>query len=356
MGAAEDDTQILDERGTRRHRTTGRVRIEDVARVAGVSPQTVSRFFRRPESVAPPSVARIRAAISETGYVPNLIAGSLASNRTRVVAIVVPTIANPVHAAPVEALSDVLRGEGYQVLLGSTRYSPEVEREIIFTFLGRRVDALVVTGGTPEEETRTLIEAAAIPVVQIWELPDDPIDMAVGFSNAEAGAAVARHLAACGYRRPVVVAHAAASDTRSAARVAGFMAAAKDLKMRLPSVLAIERAAMVAGGGETLDRIFSIDPEVDAVFGVSDQIGVGIVLACHRRGIAVPGRLGVVGFGDTDLAAQLVPSLTTVHLHRHRLGQVAGEMILQRLRGAPVARKVVDLGFELVPRESTRRR
>ncbi len=338
-------------RAKRRFRTTGRVRIEEVARLAGVSPQTVSRFFRLPALVAGPTGERIRTAVFETGYVPNLIAGSLASNRSRVIAVIVPTIANPVHAAPVEGLSNVLRQEGYQVLLGSTGYDSEVEAELIAAFLGRRVDGLIITGSTATPETRAMIRAAGIPIVQIWELPDDPIDMAVGFSNSAAGADVARHLAERGYRRPLIVAHAAPSDTRSAARVTGFLAAAGKLKMDKPPVLVTDRTTTVVGGADTLDRILALDP--DSVFAVSDQIGVGIVLACLGRNIPVPARFGVVGFGDVDIAAKLVPSLTTIHVHRHRLGEMAGELLLRRFRGETVNDRVLDIGYELVVRDST---
>ena len=338
----------------RRHaRATGRVRIEDVARLAAVSPQTVSRFFRAPALVAAATGERIREAVQASGYVPNLIAGSLASNRSRVVAILVPTIANPVHAAPVEGLSDVLGEAGYQVLLGCTGYDRTKETGLIQAFLGRRVDGLVITGGSLGPETGDLLRALGLPVVQIWELPDDPIDMAVGFSNHAAGAAVAEHLAARGYRWPVVLAHAAASDTRSAARVEGFLDASARLGRRRPSVLAIDSPTSLGSGEAALERVLLVEPEADAVFAVSDQVAVGIVLACQRRGLAVPGRLAVVGFGDVDIAARLVPALTTVRVHRYRLGEQAGHMLLARLEGQAVERRVVDIGFELILRESS---
>jgi len=339
----------------RRSRGTGRVLIEDVARIANVSTQTVSRFFRAPSLVAEATGNVIREAVVATGYVPNLIAGSLASNRSQVVAILVPTIANPVHAAPVEGLATVLRSNGYQVLLGSTGYDAETEQDLIATFLGRRVDGLIITGISVLPAARRMIEAAGIPVVQIWELPDDPIDMAVGFSNFETGVQIAEHLAERGYRRTVVIAHAAVADTRSAARVAGFKAASARLGLREAPVIKVDRTTSVQGF-EILDRLFDADSRVDSIFAVSDQVAIGVLLACQSRGIRLPETLGIVGFGDVEIAAQLTPTLTTVRIDRYRLGALAGEMLLRRFQGLEVSEPVVDIGFEFVVRDSTPRR
>lgn len=335
----------------RRARTTGRVRIEDVARAAGVSSQTVSRFFREPVRVGAASAARIREAVAATGYVPNLVAGSLASNRSRVIAILVPTIANPVHAAPVEGASDVLRAAGYQVLLGSTGYDPSREAELVRAFIGRRVDGLIVTGGGPE--TRRLAHAIRLPVVQLWELPQDPIDMAVGFCNRSGGAAIAGHFAARGHRRLAVIGHSAIADTRSAARVVGFVEAARARGLASPAVVTIDGPMTVGSGEPALACLLDRAPACDAVFAVSDQIAIGMVLACRRRGIEVPADLAIAGFGDADIAARLTPALTTVRVDRERLGAEAGRLLLARLADGETDPSTRDIGFELVVRASS---
>lgn len=343
----------IDTAKRRRSRGTGHVRIEDVARDANVSAQTVSRFFRDPALVSPPTAQKIRASIVATGYVPNLIAGSLASNRSGIIAILVPTIANPVHASPVQGLADAVRKHGYQVLVGMTDYDRETEHGLIEAFLGRRVDGIVVTGAQLRPDTEALLRRSGVPTVQLWELPDDPVEMAVGHSNAGIGRAMARHMLERGHRRVAVVGHAAVADTRSAARVQGFREVYGEAGEPPPVVIDVERPNAVGQTPALLERLLAQRPALQGVFCVTDQVAIGLVLACQRAGVAVPGRIAIAGVGDSDLAALVTPALTTVRIQRHELGRRAGQMLLARIAGEDVSPAVADLGFSLVVREST---
>ena len=175
-----------------------RRRMEDVARRAGVSQMTVSRALRTPDKVAPATRARIATAVAELDYVPDLVAGGLAAKRSRLVAVIVSTLENSIFAATVEGLTTVLRDDGYAVLLGASGYSRETEEKLVRATLGRRPDGLVLTGDLHTPAARRLLRASGIPVVETWELPDDPLDLSVGFSNRDAGAAMVRTLH--GYR------------------------------------------------------------------------------------------------------------------------------------------------------------
>lgn len=333
----------------RRSRSSGHVRIEDVARCAGVSAQTVSRHLRSPDQVSPATAARIVSAIDATGYMPNLLAGALASNRSRVVAILVPTIANPVHAAPVQGLSDLLRASGYEVLVGTTGYDPATEQALVAAFLGRRVDGIVLTGAAIAPATARMLSRSRVPTVQLWELPEYPVDMAVGLHNDAVGATVAAHLAGRGYHRLAVVRHAAVSDTRSASRATGFIDEARRLGLPPPLLLTADKPAEMAQAPALLAELRG----TQAVFCVGDQLAIGLVLACQRLGIAVPQDLAVVGVGDSDLAGLITPPLTTVRIPRYALGRAAAELLLGRFAGQEDGPKVVDVGFELVVRGSS---
>lgn len=348
-----DGKHRVDRPAPRRSRSTGHVRIEDVARAAKVSAQTVSRYFRRPESVSAPTADKIRASVEATGYVPNLVAGSLASNRSRIIAVVVPTIAYPVHATQVQGLGDAVRAEGYQVLVGTTNYDRETEYRLVETFLGRRVDGIVLAGAILRPDTVRLLRGSRIPTVQIWELPDDPVDMAVGHSNYDIGRTVARHLLERGRRRLAVIAHAAESDTRAAARVRGFRDELAVAKVKPPTIIEVSRPNDMTATPDLLARLLRLRPKPDAVFCVNDPLAVGLVLACHRAGVRVPEDLAIAGVGDSDLAAMVTPAVTTVRIPRYELGQTAGAMLLERLAGTRPAQSVVDLGFKLVVRQST---
>jgi LacI family gluconate utilization system Gnt-I transcriptional repressor len=334
----------------RRSRGTGRVRIEDVARAADVSAQTVSRFLRHPDQVGPAASERIAAAIREVGYVPNLIAGSLASNRSRVVAIIVPTLANPIHAQPVEGLGDALRADGYQVLVGTTDFSGDVEEALVRAFVGRRVDGIVITGGRLSAASRTVLKAAAIPVVQLWELPRVPFDMAVGNSNIDIGACIARHFAERGYRRLAVIGHLQKSDTRSADRVTGFVAETKRLGLPDPVVMAVDRPMLIRNTTDLLAQLQHAN--VRAVFTTSAQLSVVLLLNARAAGIAVPGELAIAGL-ESDLSTVVSPTLTAVRVPAYDLGLQAGRLLLRRMAGEKVTQRRIDTGFEFIPREST---
>jgi LacI family gluconate utilization system Gnt-I transcriptional repressor len=334
----------------RRSRSTGRVRIEDVARAAEVSAQTVSRFLRHPGQVGPAASARIAAAIREVGYVPNLVAGSLASNRTRVVAIIVPTLANPVHAQPVEGLGDALRADGYQVLVGTTDFRPEVEAALIAAFVGRRVEGIVITGGRLSAASRRVLRGAAIPVVQLWELPRVPFDMAVGTSNIDIGVCMARHFAERGYRRLAVIGHLRKSDTRSADRVTGFLAEAARKGLAPPHVMAVDRPMLIRDTSDLLAELRQAGSE--AVFCTSAQLSVVLLLNARAAGIAVPGALAIAGL-ECDLSTVVNPTLTAVRVPAYDLGLQAGHLLLRRMAGESVAQRRIDTGFEFFARQST---
>lgn len=336
----------------RRSRRSGRVRIEDVARAAGVSAQTVSRALREPARVGAEARARVQAAIAQVGYVPDLVAGALASNRSRVVGVIVPTLANAVHASSVEGVSDAVGPAGFEVLIGTTGYDRAREGALARTFLGRRVDGLVIAAGALTPETDALLRAARLPVVQLWELPRDPVDLAVGVDGEAIGAAMAQHLAGRGYRRLAMLEHSAAADTRSAARARGFRAALGALGLTPPRSIAAPRPWIMEEAAALLGPLLA-EGKPDAVFCTGDILAIGLLLGCRRAGIVVPRDLAVAGVGDSDLAALMAPALTTVRIPRYRMGLQAGQMLLRRIAGEAVAPRCLDLGFEVVVRDST---
>jgi len=336
----------------RRSRGRGRVRIEDVAEAAGVSAQTVSRALREPDRVGAEARARVQEAIARVGYVPDLVAGALASNRSRVVAIVVPTLANAVHAGSVEGLSDAVGPAGYQVLVGTTGYDRLRERDVVRAFLGRRVDGLAIAGGVLDREADALLRAAGIPVVQLWELPEDPVDLAVGVDGVAVGVSVARHFVQGGHRRLAVIGHSAVSDTRSAARATGFVDTVVSLGLPQPRLIEAARPWAMREAAGLLEPLLAGAEPPSAVFCTGDQIAIGLLLGATRAGIAVPGQLAIAGVGDSDLAALVTPALTTVAIPRYRMGLEAGRMLLRRLAGETVTPRCLDLGFELILRAS----
>ncbi len=194
---------------------TGGITLSDVASLAGVSAITVSRALNTPAAVSPETLERVRSAISRSGYVPNLVAGGLASNRSRLVAALVPTIAGPVFLETIQALTDALAEAGCQLILGQSGYSGAREDALIDAIVGRRPDGIVLTGIMHSPEGRKRLLASGIPIVETWDITPTPIDMIVGFSQEKAGAEVADYLYRKGYRRPALI---TADDQRAMLR------------------------------------------------------------------------------------------------------------------------------------------
>ena len=338
----------------RRSRRGGGITLGDVARIAGVSPITASRALNTPDQVAPEKLARVREAVARTGYVPNRLAGGLASARSRLVAAVVPTIAGPVFMEMVQSLTTALADAGYQLMLGQSGYTESREDALLEAIIGRRPDGIVLTGILHSPEGRRRLLASGIPVVETWDLTPTPIDMLVGFSHTEAAAAVARHLHAKGRCRPALL---SADDERALRRNRGFVDEALRLGLvreaaEIP-VLRVPAPTTLGSGRSGLARLLAEWPEVDAVFCSSDMLALGVLIEAAARGIAVPQQLAVVGFGDLGFAADTQPALSTVRIDGTGIGQRAARFIVDRADGRTTGEKVVDLGFRVIERGSS---
>ncbi|URI08594.1 LacI family DNA-binding transcriptional regulator [Aquincola tertiaricarbonis] len=333
----------------RSRRRSGAVTLHDVARLAEVAPITASRALNTPDRVSPEVLQRVTDAVRRTGYVPNLLAGGLASTRSRLVAAVVPTIAGPVFLQTIQSLTAALEAQGYQLMLGQTGYVDSREDALLEAIIGRRPDGIVLTGIMHSAHGRQRLLAAGIPVVETWDLTPTPIDMLVGFSHVEVGRAVAAFLHGRGRRRLAVM---AGDDERSARRHGAFRQAAVALGLPEPALVTVPAPTTLGSGRAALQQLLAADASVDAVFCSSDLLALGVLTEAQARGLAVPAQLAVMGFGDLEFAADLHPGLTTVRIDSHAIGRQAARFIVERAEGRPVAERVVDLGFSIVERGS----
>ena len=331
-------------------RSTGSVTLGDVAKLAGVSPITVSRVLNRPELVTPDTIEHVQQVIARTGYVPNLLAGGLASRRSRLVAAIVPQIAHSLFVETIQSLTDRLGEAGYQVLLGLSGYSETREEDLLTAILSRRPDAIFLTGINHSAESRRRLLAARIPVVETWDLTPTPLDMLVGFSHEKVGQAAAEFLFGRGYRRFGLV---WADDERAALRRRGFLSVLAGHGITEVQTSIVPAPSTFQRGREGLSRLLESHARPDAVFCSSDALAQGVLVETQARGLSVPGELAIMGFGDFDFAAHTHPSLSTVRIDRPAIGRKAAEALLARIEGQSVAEKVIDVGFELIGREST---
>ncbi|MHA4870672.1 LacI family DNA-binding transcriptional regulator [Duganella sp. PWIR1] len=321
----------------------------DVAKVAGVSPITVSRALNQPHLVRPNTVAKVQAAVQQTGYVRNMMAGALASSRSRLVSLVLPTISTPIFADMVQAASDQLTAAGYQVMLGLSSYEAWREEMLVETILSRRPDGVILTGSLHTDSTRRRLQASQVPVVEAWDLTPSPIDMMVGFSHEEVGHAIAQHLLERGYKRIAIL---AVEDPRAARRNQGLQAGLAKHGVQVAAIQVMPLPSTFALGRDGLALLLERCPDVDAVVCSSDTLAHGVLTEAIARGLAVPQQLAVLGFGDLNFAARTYPPLSTVRVDGANIGRVAAQAILDRLEGKAVS-TLTDTGFQLIQRGST---
>ncbi|CAM5219901.1 LacI family transcriptional regulator OS=Castellaniella defragrans OX=75697 GN=HNR28_000959 PE=4 SV=1 [Castellaniella defragrans] len=336
-----------------RRLTTQSITMIDVARIAGVSAQTVSRVLRTPETVSPERRERVMAAIRETNYVHNAVASNLASSRSHTVAAIIPLISNSIFAGTVQGLTQELLPFGYQVIIGITEYDSAKEEDIVRSILGRRPHGIFLIGTHHSSMTRQLLENSGIPVVESWDWVTNPIDSLVGFSNRQALIDLQAHLAQAGYRNPVFCGVVTDGDKRAEERLKGFNHGLKKFfgHTSKRQVILHEPVYTMAMGRTFLHEARTRYPDADVLVFTSDVFATGALFEAQREGLRVPQDIAITGFGGYDFAGETNPSLTTVTLPVTEIGARAARLILQGTEGKRGCR--IKVNFKLAPGGST---
>jgi len=331
-----------------------RATLSDVARRAGVSPVTVSRAIRHPEMVSEDLRKRIDAAVQALNYIPNHLASALASTRTHIVGVIVPSLTNGVFDDYLGAIQDVLNPAGIQVLVLNVRYSEMQEEQAIATLMGYHPEAMIVAGVDQTERSRQLLKNSGVPVVQTMDVSGAPIDLNIGLDHGAAGAAAVQYLYDQGHRK---IAHLTArADPRARRRHAGYQQRMDELGLSTAGLVAASpRPSDVAMGGELFAKVLDDVPDLTAVFTCNDDLALGTLFECQRRGIRVPDDVAIIGFNDLDFTTAAVPTLSTVSTERRQMGTWAAETILEIIRGSGQrpSQQSVDVGFSILKRGST---
>lgn len=341
----------------------GRATLADVAAAAGVTSITVSRYLREPHRVAAATGTAVARAIADTGYVPNKQAGALASGglgSARMVAALIPNIANSIFAETVQGLADGLHGSELELMLAATGYSTQREEEQLRALLGWFPSAVIVTGRRHTPGALALMRAAherGTPVIEIWDhRPRNTSGfLQVGFDHAAVGHAMAAHLIARGHRALAYVDSGVAEDFRAHERGAAFMKAAQAQGvpvMRVDAPAADDDA--IGAGRSTLAGLLDARgrPRVRAAAFANDHLACGAWIEAQARGLSVPQDLALLGFGDFPLGRQLGVGLSTVQVPRREIGEAAAQAVLALLRG-DTAVASARLGWQLIERGSS---
>lgn len=334
------------------------VTVKAVARHAGVSMMTVSRALRTPELVTAKTLAIVRDSIQKTGYVPNKLAGSLASGRSGQVAMLIPSIANRFFADLIDGASLGLEAQGLQIIISQFHYSEQRCQEQILALMSWAPDALIIVGPVPQS-SRNFLTQRGIPVLETLELLEKPLDINVGLSHTQGGAAAGEYLLSCGYRRLTCICSSPTRDRRAYHRVQGVQEVWREQGLPEPELVISDNPSPLAGGHECMSRILHTTPLPDAVFCTNDELAFSALMVTRAAGLRVPEDIGFMGFNGLEISRQSIPSITTVQVDSRAIGQQCAELLLARLaatqgntivKNAPIQ---VDVGFTLIEGQST---
>jgi len=328
-------------------------RIQDVAKLAEVSTATVSRALATPERVSPEARARVQEAIAKTGYVPNLAARSLRSQKTGMVLVVLPDLANTFFSKILRGIEETLFEAGYGMIISDLDGSPEKEAHFAAFTAAGRVDGAILLNGHLFGQTREGEGKPAritIPLVALCEaIPGADIPQ-IESDNRAAAARMTQHLASQGHRSIAYVS-GPAINILERERFQGFKDGLEAAGLPFDSDLVIPGDYTVASGVMAGQNLLARSSRPSAVFCTSDEMAIGLMRTLFSAGLRVPDDISVAGFDDIEFAAVAEPALTTIHQPRRELGQAAATVLIDLLQGRPTPKRI-RLDTELVIRDS----
>lgn len=327
-------------------------RLADVARLAGVSTATVSRALNQPATVTAELRERVQRAVEALGYVPHGAARALASRRSNTIGAVVPTIDNAIFARNIQALQARLFEYGRTLFLASSDYDYAREQREVQSLVERGIDGLILVGEEREQLVYRLLEKKHLPYVTTWLYDENSSHPCVGFDNHQAAYQIASYLLDIGHRDIAMVAGITIGNDRAAARVEGVRAALADRDIQFAHGQLVEHAYEIAEGRRAASRLLASPHRPTAIICGNDVLAFGVLFECRSRGVDVPHEISITGFDDLDLAANVDPPLTTIHVPAAEMGRRAADYLLAQLEKTSTPRKT-QLQATLVVRETT---
>ncbi|NRP13453.1 MULTISPECIES: LacI family DNA-binding transcriptional regulator [unclassified Aliiroseovarius] len=331
--------------------------LRDVSEASGVSEMTVSRVLRNRGDVSQATREKVLAAAKELGYVPNKIAGALASQRVNLVAVIIPSLSNMVFPEVLTGINQVLDETPLQPVFGVTKYDPEREEKVLYEMLSWRPSGVIIAGLEHSENAKAMLRAAGIPVVEIMDTDGPAIDACVGISHRRAGRMMAKAILKAGYRNIGFLGTKMPLDHRARKRFEGFTEALAKEGIEIMDQEFYEGGSALAKGREMTETILTRSPDLDFLYYSNDMIGAGGLLYCLDKGIDVPGKLGLAGFNGVELLEGLPRRLATMDACRLEIGRAAAKIIAERAQDGGVAGgERVELAPKIEPGETLKRR
>lgn len=329
--------------------------LRDVSEASGVSEMTVSRVLRNKGDVSQATRQKVRDAAKRLGYVPNKIAGALASNRVNLVAVIVPSISNMVFPDVLAGISEGLEETELQPVIGVTNYHPEKEEQVLFEMLSWRPSGVIIAGLEHSDAARAMMTRAGIPIVEVMDTDGDPIDCCVGISHRRAGRQMAEAILAQGYSRIGFLGTKMPLDHRARKRFEGFTSALAKAGVEIAEREFYSGGSALLKGREMTKTIMERRPDLDFLYYSNDMIGAGGLLWLRDQGIDVPGQVGLAGFNAVEMLAGLPQQLATMDSCRREVGRVAARLIATRQDSDTAQSETIEMTPRLDPGDTLNR-
>ncbi|GAA5647631.1 putative LacI family transcriptional regulator [Vibrio proteolyticus NBRC 13287] len=326
-----------------------RTTLQDVADQVGVTKMTVSRYMRNPESVAEKTREKIARVIEEMGYIENRAPAMLSKSSSKAIGILLPSLSNQIFASFVQGIESVTNANGYETLIAHFSYDQDEEERKIASLLSYQVDGLILTESHHTKRTLQMIQSAGVPVVETMELPEHPIDMAVGMNHVDASYQAVKQMLAAGKR--TIVYFGARLDTRTKLRMQGYDQAMQEAGLTPKHILTGDHSSFSLAQ-TLLDTALQQYPQLDGVFCTNDDIAIGTILSAQQRGMEVPAQLSVVGYNALDIGQSIRPKLTSVDTPRYEIGERSAELLIAALKGTRPEQCRVDIGYRITDGDS----
>jgi LacI family gluconate utilization system Gnt-I transcriptional repressor len=304
--------------------------LRDVSEASGVSEMTVSRVLRGKGDVSAATRQKVQDAAKRLGYVPNKIAGALASSRVNLVSVIIPSLGNMVFPEVLAGISETLAGSELQPVVGVTDYLPETEEKVLFEMLSWRPSGVIIAGLEHSEASRAMLAQAGIPVVEIMDTDGEAIDAVVGISHRRAGRMMAEQIMAQGYRRIGFLGTKMPLDHRARKRFEGFTRTLGKAGIEIADQEFYSGGSALLKGREMTAAILERTPDLDFLYYSNDMIGAGGLLYLLEKGVDIPGQIGLAGFNGVELLDGLPRRLATMDAARREIGRKAADIILAR--------------------------
>ena len=330
--------------------------LRDVSEASGVSEMTVSRVLRNRGDVSDATREKVLQAAKALGYVPNKIAGALASQRVNLVAVIIPSLSNLVFPKVLSSVSDELEDTGLQPVVGVTNYSPEKEEQVLYEMLSWRPSGVIIAGVEHTPASRAMLQNAGIPVVEIMDVDGEGIDSVVGISHRRAGLHMAEAIIAAGYRKIGFLGTKMPEDHRARKRLEGVKEGLAKAGIELADTEFYAGGSALAKGREMTETMLKRSPDLDFLYYSNDMIGAGGLLWCLDNGIDVPNKMGLAGFNGLELLDGLSVRLATMNACRAEIGRKAAQIISGRSQSGMIGGEVIELEPTLDPGDTIRKR